>query len=76
MSRPGSQPPPAAQAEAEAAATVAGGLAGEEPLADDARVDPRADEAAVLTEEVLGRLDRELIGWAPVKTRIRESAAL
>jgi len=47
-------------------------------------VDPAADETADLREilaqsqalEVLDRLDRELIGLVPVKTRIREIAAL
>lgn len=41
---------------------------------------PRADVSAVLresnVEEVLDKLDRELVALAPVKTRIREIAAL
>src|SRR3569833_157484 len=48
-----------------------------EPLnADDARVDLDAEFNASNIQEVLDQLDRELIGLKPVKTRIREIAAL
>ncbi len=45
---------------------------GDEILADDALVDVGSEEAAVHTKEVLDRLDRELVGLVPVKSRIRE----
>ena len=45
---------------------------GDDRLADDAVVDVRSEEAAVHTKEVLERLDRDLVGLAPVKSRIRE----
>ncbi len=45
---------------------------GEELLADDAEVDVASEEASVHTSEVLERLDRELVGLEPVKSRIRE----
>ncbi|MEW6312763.1 MAG: CbbX protein [Pseudomonadota bacterium] len=48
----------------------------EVPLADDARVDIEAEFRASNIQEVLDKLDRELIGLKPVKTRIREVAAL
>lgn len=41
-------------------------------LDDDAVVDVRSEQAAVHTQEVLDRLDRDLVGLAPVKSRIRE----
>lgn len=44
--------------------------------ADDVRVDLEAEFAASNIQEVLDKLDRELIGLKPVKTRIREVAAL
>ena len=48
-----------------------------EPLnADDARVDLDAEFNASNIQEVLDKLDRELVGLKPVKTRIREIAAL
>src|SRR3569623_1658040 len=43
---------------------------------DDARVDLEAEFKASNIQEVLDKLDRELIGLKPVKTRIRETAAL
>jgi probable Rubsico expression protein CbbX len=46
------------------------------PLDGDARVDLQAEMDASQVEELLERLDGELIGLAPVKTRIREIAAL
>jgi probable Rubsico expression protein CbbX len=45
-------------------------------LPDDAVVDLAKEQAALASHEVLERLDRELVGLAPVKTRIREIAAL
>lgn len=45
-------------------------------LADDAPVDIEAEFQASNVQEVLDKLDRELIGLKPVKTRIREVAAL
>jgi probable Rubsico expression protein CbbX len=45
-------------------------------LPDDALVDLAKEQAALESHEVLERLDRELVGLAPVKTRIREIAAL
>ena len=48
--------------------------------APDARAEPRVEIEAVLreshVEEVLERLERELVGLRPVKTRIKEIAAL
>ena len=44
--------------------------------AEDARVDLEAEFKASNIQEVLDKLDRELIGLKPVKTRIREVAAL
>ncbi len=46
------------------------------PLEDDASVDLEAEFKASNIQEVLDKLDRELIGLVPVKTRIREIAAL
>ncbi|MHB1240558.1 MAG: CbbX protein [Gammaproteobacteria bacterium] len=45
-------------------------------LADDTPVDLEAEFKASNVQEVLDKLDRELIGLKPVKTRIREIAAL
>jgi len=45
-------------------------------LADDVSVDLEAEFKASNIQEVLDKLDRELIGLKPVKTRIREIAAL
>jgi len=45
-------------------------------LADDAQVDLDAEFRASNIQEVLDKLDNELIGLKPVKTRIREVAAL
>jgi probable Rubsico expression protein CbbX len=44
--------------------------------ADDALVDLEAELKASNIQEVLDKLDRELIGLRPIKTRIREIAAL
>ena len=45
-------------------------------LPDDAQVNLEAEFEASNVKEVLDKLDRELIGLVPVKTRIREIAAL
>jgi probable Rubsico expression protein CbbX len=47
-----------------------------EPLPDDAQVDLGAEFRASNIQEVLDKLDRDLVGLKPVKTRIRETAAL
>ena len=47
-----------------------------EALQDDAIVDLEAEFRASNIQEVLDKLDRELVGLKPVKTRIREIAAL
>jgi probable Rubsico expression protein CbbX len=48
----------------------------ETTLPDDAPVDLEAELKSSNVQEVLDKLDRELIGLKPVKTRIREIAAL
>jgi len=48
----------------------------EEILPDDAPIDLQAELHLSNVQEVLDQLDRELIGLVPVKTRIRETAAL
>lgn len=45
-------------------------------LPDDATVDVAAERAATDVDRILGRLDTELVGLVPVKTRIREIASL
>jgi probable Rubsico expression protein CbbX len=45
-------------------------------LSDDTPVDLQAELASSNVQEVLDKLDRDLIGLIPVKTRIREIAAL
>jgi probable Rubsico expression protein CbbX len=45
-------------------------------LSSDATVDVEEERRATAVDEILDGLDRELIGLAPVKTRIREIAAL
>ncbi|WP_339154443.1 CbbX protein [Actinomadura luteofluorescens] len=47
-----------------------------EPLPADARVDLAKERADSQVDAVLSALDAELVGLAPVKTRIREIAAL
>jgi len=47
-----------------------------ERLPDDATVDIDAERSSLKVDAVLDRLDRELVGLVPVKTRIREIAAL
>src|SRR3569623_2202591 len=43
---------------------------------DDARVDHEAEFKSAYIQEILDKIDRELIGLKPGKTRIRETAAL
>jgi probable Rubsico expression protein CbbX len=45
-------------------------------LPDDAAIDLEAEFRASNVQEVLDKLDRELVGLKPIKTRIREIAAL
>jgi len=52
------------------------GQGDEEPLGDDALVDIGAWRKQLSISGVLDRLDSELVGLAPVKTRVREIAAL
>jgi probable Rubsico expression protein CbbX len=47
-----------------------------EPLADCASVDLSSERAVAGVDTVLDALDAELVGLAPVKTRVREIAAL
>jgi probable Rubsico expression protein CbbX len=48
----------------------------EPTLSDEAVVDLADEEAAERVETVLRRLDEELVGLKPIKTRVREIAAL
>ncbi len=50
--------------------------AGAAPLPPDATVDLGAQEQALRIAALLGRLDAEFVGLAPVKDRVREIAAL
>jgi len=50
--------------------------AGPAPLPPDARVDLGSQEQALRAAALLGRLDQEFVGLAPVKDRVREIAAL
>lgn len=50
--------------------------ADDEILPDDAQIDLAHDEVATKVNETLERLDRELIGLASVKQRVREIASL
>ena len=47
-----------------------------EKLPDDAAVDLQAEFEKSQVQEVLDKLDNELVGLVPVKTRIKEIAAL
>ena len=49
---------------------------GSDKLGPDDRIDVAAERAATNIDETLARLDRELVGLVPVKTRIREIASL
>ncbi|MHB1615535.1 MAG: CbbX protein [Actinomycetes bacterium] len=74
MSRPGTDP---ARATTRPDPVVApGGTGAPVPLSPDATVDLAAERATSGIDEVLESLDRELVGLAPVKTRIREVASL
>ena len=46
------------------------------PIPDDAPIDLEAEFKSSNIQEVLDKLDRELVGLKPVKTRIHETAAL
>ena len=52
------------------------GAAGPAPLPPDATVELGAEQQALRISAMLDRLDREFIGLAPVKDRVREIAAL
>jgi probable Rubsico expression protein CbbX len=75
MAPPGTRPAAATVPET-AGQQPPGERPGDEPLADDALVDLAAELAASDIDEVLLRLDRELVGLVPVKTRIREISSL
>jgi probable Rubsico expression protein CbbX len=47
-----------------------------EPLADDATVDLTAERSGAGVDEILDSLESDLVGLRPVKTRVREIAAL
>ncbi|MGH3342997.1 MAG: CbbX protein [Carbonactinosporaceae bacterium] len=47
-----------------------------DPLPEDALVDVGAEQRDLRIAELLDRLDRELVGLTPVKTRVRQIAAL
>ncbi|HEV3068489.1 MAG TPA: CbbX protein [Streptosporangiaceae bacterium] len=66
MARPGAAAP--LEAEAQDAAPA--------PLPADAKVDLGSQEQALRIAALLGRLDEEFVGLAPVKDRVREIAAL
>ncbi|WP_199485414.1 CbbX protein [Actinomadura craniellae] len=65
----GMRPAPNGDAAAEEEPAVA-------TLPPDARIDLARERADSHADEVLDALDRELVGLVPVKTRIRETAAL
>ena len=71
------QPPSAGPAPSGGqAGQVPGEVATTEPLADDETVDLSHERVVASVDTVLDSLDRELVGLVPVKTRIREIAAL
>jgi probable Rubsico expression protein CbbX len=81
MPRPGDQGPPAADGGAAGGGTAAagGGTAQPgilEPLAPDARVELSSEQQARRISQMLDEFDRQFIGLAPVKDRVREIAAL
>ena len=67
MARQGGSQPPAEPEERDAAPA---------PLAPDATVDLASQEQALRISALLDRLDRDFVGLAPVKDRVREIAAL
>jgi probable Rubsico expression protein CbbX len=77
LPRPGGAPPwDAAPPSAGQAGQVPGEVTTTEPLADDATVDLSHERVVASVDTVLDSLDRELVGLIPVKTRVREIAAL
>jgi probable Rubsico expression protein CbbX len=81
MPRPGANGAAAAEAAPDSAAQAERDAAGEAaaapaPLAAGATVELGAEQQARRISELLDRLDAEFIGLAPVKTRVREIAAL
>ncbi len=76
MPRPGAAPPEVPAPEAAAPGGENGDGTGPAPLAPDATVDLDSQEQALRISALLGRLDTEFIGLAPVKDRVREIAAL
>lgn len=57
-------------------AATTSGLAPAEPEPAPVSIDLRQELASVGIEDILGQLDRDLVGLRPVKTRIREIASL
>lgn len=74
--RPSENGSPAAPPQAPAAGEPAPPAPPAPPLPPGARVDLAKERADSHADEVLDALDAELVGLAPVKTRIREIAAL
>ncbi|HET9773069.1 MAG TPA: CbbX protein [Acidimicrobiia bacterium] len=74
----GEAPPPRANGVGEEAKVVAEeeSVAPPETLSSDATVDVDEERRSTAIDEILDGLDRELVGLVPVKTRIREIAAL
>ena len=73
---PDARPEPAARNGGGDGGSDEGKDEGPERLPDDARVDIDAERRSLEVDAVLDRLDRELVGLVPVKTRIKEIAAL
>ncbi len=59
-----------------AESTLADSTLAKDALADDALVDLAAERTASDVDAVLDRLDRDLVGLAPVKQKVRQIAAL
>jgi probable Rubsico expression protein CbbX len=76
MPRPGPAGPAGGGAPAGQDRDEGAGPAGLEPLGPEEKVDLAAQEQALRISQLLGRLDAEFIGLAPVKDRVREIAAL
>jgi hypothetical protein len=75
--RPGGGPPGGGDRGTDVPAGTAGtDRSTHPPLAADAKVDLAAQEQTQRISALLGRLDAEFIGLAPVKDRVREIAAL
>jgi probable Rubsico expression protein CbbX len=73
---PAAAPAAAPSASSGASATADPGTDEKAILPEDAELDLSADEVAAKVEEVLAKLDVELVGLAPVKRRVREIASL